>query len=176
MEPLRPTPTAAIVPVLDEVTAIADVVRGLSVHGIAPVIVVDGGSTDGTAEAAREAGATVVIERRRGYGRAMMSGVAALPPEIETLLFFDGDGSDRTDLVPAVLAPLEAGDADFVLGSRLMGEREKGSLGLAQIVAGHLAGLLIRARYGARFTDMSPFRAIRVATLRDLGMQETTFG
>ena len=92
------------------------------------------------------------------------------------VLFIDGDGSDRAEMVPAVLAPIERGEADFVLGSRLRGPRERGSPAPAQLIAGHLAGVLLRLRYGVRFTDMSPFRAIRRDTLESLGMREETFG
>ena len=166
----------AVVPVLDEAAAIGGVVTGLLAHGADVVIVVDGNSTDGTVANATAAGATVVIEARRGYGRAMMTGIAALPPDITVVLFFDGDGSDRTDLVPEVLAPVLTGAADFALGSRLTGTREAGSLGVAQVVAGRLAGVLMRLFYGARFTDMSPFRALRRDTLTALGMQDETFG
>ena len=87
-----------------------------------------------------------------------------------------GGGGSSEVLIPAVLGSIEQGSADFVLGSRLRGERERGSLAAAQIVAGHLAGLLIRLLYGARFTDMSPFRAIRRDVLEQLGMAEQTFG
>ena len=167
---------AAVVPVLDEEVAIAAVVEGLLANGVDQVVVVDGNSRDATAARAAAAGATVIVERRRGYGRAMMTGVAALGHDNTVVLFFDGDGSDRTDLVPRVLEPILTGAADFSIGSRLAGEREPGSLGLAQIVAGHLSGLLIRLFYGARFTDMSPFRALRRDTLAALAMSEETFG
>jgi glycosyltransferase involved in cell wall biosynthesis len=166
----------AIIPCLDEEEAIGPCVAAVLGQGIGEVIVVDGGSRDRTAERASAAGARVVVEPRRGYGQAMMAGIAALPPTTAIVLFIDGDGSDRLEMIPAVLGPIERGSADFVLGSRLLGEREPGSLAPAQIVAGHLAGLLIRALYGARFTDMSPFRAIRRDTLAGLGMREATFG
>ncbi len=165
-----------MVPVLDEEDAIAGVVKGLLDNGVGHVVVVDGNSKDRTADRARAAGADVIVEARRGYGRAMMSGIAALPDDITIVLFFDGDGTDRTEMVPDVLAPIQARRADFALGSRLAGEREAGSLGAAQVVAGHMAGVLIRLVYGARFTDMSPFRALRRETLSDLGMSEETFG
>jgi hypothetical protein len=92
------------------------------------------------------------------------------------VLFVDGDGSDRLETVPALLRPLAAGEADFVMGSRLLGEREPGSLAPTQILAGRLAGLLIRLRYGVRFTDMSPLRAIRRDVLDGLGMREESYG
>jgi len=166
----------AIIPCLDEEDAIGPCVAAVLAHGVGEVIVVDGQSADRTAERAAAAGAKVVIETARGYGQAMLSGLAALSPTSTIVLFIDGDGSDRPELIPAVLAPIENGSADFVLGSRLRGEREAGSLGASQIVAGHLAGWLIRILYGVRFTDMSPFRAIRRDVLDGLGMAEKTFG
>ena len=167
---------SVIIPCLDEEEAIGPCVAAVRAHGMGEVIVVDGGSSDRTAERAAEAGARVVVERRRGYGRAMLAGLAAISPSATVVLFIDGDGSDRPEMIPAVLAPIEGGAADFVLGTRLQGPREPGSLVPAQIVAGHLAGLLIRLRYGVRFTDMSPFRAIRREALEGLGMREETFG
>jgi glycosyltransferase involved in cell wall biosynthesis len=167
---------SAIIPCLDEEEAIGPCVTAVLAHGLGEVIVVDGGSTDRTAERAAAAGAKVVVEPARGYGRAMLSGLAALSPTSTIVLFIDGDGSDRPEMIPAVLGSIEQSSADFVLGSRLRGERERGSLAAAQIVAGHLAGLLIRLLYGARFTDMSPFRAIRRDVLEQLGMAEQTFG
>ncbi len=176
MEPLRPLAVAAIVPVLNEVDAIGDVVGGLLAAGVGRVLVIDVGSTDGTAEVAQGAGAAVILERRRGYGRAMMTGIAALPETVEIVLFFDGDGSDRPDLVPTVLAPILDGSADFAMGSRTCGDREPGSLGFTQIIAARLAGGLMRVAYGARFSDMSPFRAMRRDVLAGLDMREETFG
>ena len=167
---------SAIIPCLDEEDAIGPCVAAVLAHGVGDVIVVDGRSADRTAERAAAAGAKVVIEPARGYGQAMLSGLVALSPACTIVLFVDGDGSDRPDMIPAVLGPIESGHADFVLGSRLRGEREPGSLGASQIVAGYLAGLLIRLLYRVRFTDMSPFRAIRRDVLDGLGMAERTFG
>ena len=166
----------AIVPCLNEEEAIGPVVAALRATGIDTVIVVDGNSTDGTAERARGAGAQVIVEARRGYGRAIQAGLAALPPDAEIILFIDGDGSDRIEQVPNLLAPLLSQSADFVHGTRLEGEREAGALSLPQIVAGYLAGLMIRLAYGVRYTDMSPFRAIRRTALDQLGMQDESFG
>jgi glycosyltransferase involved in cell wall biosynthesis len=151
-------------------------VAAVLASGVGEVIVVDGQSADRTAERAAAAGAKVVVEPAPGYGRAMLTGLAALAPASTVVLFIDGDGSDRPDMIPAVLEPIESGRADFVLGSRLKGEREPGSLTASQIVAGRLAGFLILHLYGVRFTDMSPFRAIRRDTLERLGMAETSFG
>jgi glycosyltransferase involved in cell wall biosynthesis len=167
---------SAIIPCLDEEDAIGPCVAAVLAHELGEVIVVDGQSSDRTAERAAAAGAKVVVQAARGYGQAMLSGLAVLAPTSTIVLFIDGDGSDRPDMIPAVLEPIESGRADFVLGSRLRGQREPGSLGTSQIVAGHLAGLLIRLLYGVRFTDMSPFRAIRRDALDRLAMTEKTFG
>jgi glycosyltransferase involved in cell wall biosynthesis len=167
---------SVIIPCLDEEAAIGPCVEAVLAHGVGEVIVVDGGSADRTVTRANGAGARVIIERRRGYGRALLSGIAALSPRARVILFIDGDGSDRTEMIPGVLEPIEQGRADFVLGSRLRGPRERGSLALGQIVAGHLAGILIFLRYGVRFTDMSPFRAILREALTSLCMREETFG
>ena len=167
---------AAVIPCLDEEAAIGHVVAAVLAQGVAEVVVVDGGSGDGTAERAVAAGARVIVEARRGYGRAIQAGIRALRPDAGTVLFLDGDGSDPPERIPDVVGPVIAGEADFVLGSRLRGAREPGSLSLPQVVAGHVAGVLLRASYGARFTDMSPFRAIRRDTLDRLGMRDETYG
>jgi len=167
---------SAIIPCLNEEAAIGPCVAAVVALGLGEVIVVDGGSTDLTVTRASEVGARVVVERRRGYGRALLSGLAAISPAATIVLFIDGDGSDRTEMIPAVLKPIEQGTADFVLGSRLRGNRERGSLTGSQLLAGHLAGFLIYLRYRVRFTDMSPFRAIRRQALESLGMREETFG
>jgi glycosyltransferase involved in cell wall biosynthesis len=173
---LQRSSVSVVIPCLDEEAAIGPCVEAVRAHGVGEVIVVDGGSTDRTVERAAAAGARTVVERRRGYGRAMLAGIATISPEAAIVLFIDGDGSDRTEMIPAVLAPIEQGAADFVLGSRLRGPREPGSLAPAQVLAGHLAGLLLRLRYGVRFTDMSPFRAIRREALDRLGMRDETYG
>jgi len=166
----------AIIPCLDEEEAIGGVVDRLAGHGIAEIIVVDGGSQDRTVERATAAGAKVVHVGERGYGRALSAGLAASSPRSRIVLFLDGDGSDPVEAVPALLRPIEEDRADFVMGSRVRGEREKGSLSPAQIVAGRLAGLLIWVRYGVRYTDMSPMRAIRRDVLDGLGMRAETYG
>lgn len=170
------TCVSVIIPCLDEEAAIGPCVEAVRAHGVGDVIVVDGGSKDRTREYAQKAGARIVLEPRKGYGRAMLSGLEALPPGATIVLFIDGDGSDRPEMIPTLLEPIEDEAVDFVLGSRLQGPREPGSLSPSQVVAGHLAGVLVRLRYGVRYTDMSPFRAIRRDALARLPMRETTFG
>ncbi len=167
---------AVVIPCLNEAEPIAGVVRDVLATGVDHVIVVDNGSTDDTAGQAAAAGAVVVREPRRGYGRACAAGVAAAPQDTEIIVFMDGDGSDVPHFMVAVAGPVAADAADFVMGSRLLGRREPGSMTPQQVVAGWLAGLLMKLTYGVTFTDMSPFRAMRIDRLRALGMTEATYG
>ncbi|MBR0644666.1 glycosyltransferase family 2 protein [Plastoroseomonas hellenica] len=167
---------AVVIPCLDEEAPIADVVREVLAEGTGEVIVVDNGSTDRTAAVAAAAGARVISQPLRGYGRACAAGVAAVAPGTDIVCFMDGDGSDVPGFLHAVVGPVADGSADFVMGSRLRGRREAGSMTPQQIVAGRLAGLLLRVTYGVRCTDMSPMRAIRVDRLAALGMAEQTYG
>jgi len=167
---------SAVIPCFNEEAAIADVVGGCLSCGVDEVIVVDGGSSDRTAEYARDAGARVVHEAKRGYGGACAAGAAAVRPDCEIIVFLDGDGSDIPAFAQPIAAPVAEGRADFVMGSRVRGRREPGSLSGQQIAAGRAAGLLLRIVYGVRFSDMSPFRAIRRDTLMRLSMCETTYG
>lgn len=167
---------AVVVPCLDEEAAIEGVVGEILAQQVDEVVVVDNGSTDKTAERARAAGARVAYQPERGYGRACAAGLSAVRPDADIVCFMDGDGSDVPDYLPAVVGPVAAGEADFVMGSRLRGRREPGSMTLQQIVAGWLAGVLLRSAYRVHFTDMSPFRAMRLDRLRSLGMTEQTYG
>ena len=168
---------SVIIPALNEEEPIAAVVRACWQTGIPrEVIVVDNGSTDRTAAVAAEAGARVVSQPERGYGRACAAGVAAADPGSGILLFLDGDGSDCPELMNQLIRPIESGLKDFVIGSRVRGERQRGSMNFQQIFAGRLAGLLMRLLYGVSYTDMCPFRAIRRDALRQLGMREETYG
>ena len=164
-----------VIPCLNEETAIGAIVRDCLARGVDEVIVVDGGSTDATAHKAAAAGARVVVETRRGYGRACAAGVSAVAPETEIVAFMDGDGSDSPEFLSAIIGPIAGAQADFVMGSRVRRRREKGALTRQQIAAGRVAGLMMRALHGVRFTDMSPYRAIRRTDLARLGMRETTY-
>jgi glycosyltransferase involved in cell wall biosynthesis len=167
---------SVVIPCLNEEAPIADVVREVLAQNVDEVIVVDNGSTDRTAERAAEAGARVAHQPKPGYGRACATGLSVVRPDSDIVCFMDGDGSDDPNFLPAVIGPTAADKADFVMGSRLRGQREPGSMTPQQIVAGWLSGLLLRLTYGVRFTDMSPFRAMRMDRLRSLKMTEQTYG
>ena len=167
---------SVVIPCLNEEDAIAAVVREVAAQGVDEVVVVDNGSTDATAARAAAAGARVAHEPRRGYGRACAAGVNAVRADCEIICFLDGDGSDVPAFMPAVIGPLARSEADFVMGSRLRGKREPGSMTPQQLLAGRLAGVMMRLVYGVRFSDMSPFRAMRARELRALGMREQTYG
>ena len=151
-------------------------VRAVLGQCVDQVVVVDNGSTDRTAECARTAGARVVSEPRRGHGRARRAGVETVAADCEIIVFLDGDGSDCPKLLSRLVEPIVAGKQDFVIGSRIRGRREPGSMNHQQVVTGRLAGWLLYRLYGVGYTDMGPFRAIRTAALTQLGMRETTYG
>ncbi|MGH7126517.1 MAG: glycosyltransferase family 2 protein [Stellaceae bacterium] len=166
---------AVLIPTLNEEEPIGEVVRAVPRDVVDEIIVADSGSTDRTVERARAAGARVVMERQRGYGRACAAGARAAC-DCDIIAFLDGDGSDRPELLPQLLAPILNGTHDFVIGSRTRGEREPGSMNALQIAAGYIAGALTRLLYGVTYTDMCAFRAIRRASLDRLGMREMTYG
>jgi glycosyltransferase involved in cell wall biosynthesis len=140
------------------------------------IIVADSSSRDGTPAVAAAAGARVVSLSERGYGRACAAGVAAAGEGCDIMLFLDGDGADRADLADLLIAPIRAGTHDFVIGSRVRGVREPGSMSWHQILAGRLAGWLISVLYRVHYTDMCAFRAISREALCRLDMREMTYG
>ncbi len=138
------------------------------------MIVVDGGSRDGTQARAEKAGAAV-LDVGRGYGRACLAGAQAAQAE-DILVFMDGDGADDPAAIAAMVDAIRSGAHDFVIASRARGKREPGSMAAHQLIAGRIAGLLTKLLYGVRYTDMCAFRAIRRATLLALGMRELSYG
>ena len=166
-----------VIPARDEEGSIARVIEALPPALVARVIVVDNGSRDRTAEVARSAGATVVSEPRPGYGAACLAGLAfvrARPPDV--VAFLDADLSEDPAQIADLLGPIAEGRADLVIGSRVLGEREAGSLTPVQEFGNRLATLMLRLLFGARFTDLGPFRAVRWDSLERLGMRDRGYG
>lgn len=167
-----------IIPAYNEADSIGHVLAEVP-EVVSEVVVVDNHSTDQTAAVARAAGATVLHEPNRGYGYACLKGMNYLveksnPPHI--LVFMDGDYSDYPEELPKVVAPILEGRADLVIGARHKSLREPGSMTPQQVFGNWLATTLMRLLYGARFTDLGPFRAIRTDRLLELGMQDKTYG
>jgi glycosyltransferase involved in cell wall biosynthesis len=170
-----PPPVSIIIPALNEAESIGQVVSEMPWPLIAECIVVDNGSTDRTAAIATQAGARV-IQSQRGYGAACLTGSNAALPTSTILVYMDGDGSDIIADLPRLIGPIESDQADFVIGSRIRGNREPGSMLLSQLFAGRFVGLLLRLLGKGSYTDMGPFRAIRRASLEQLKMSELTYG
>jgi glycosyltransferase involved in cell wall biosynthesis len=163
-----------IVPTRNEEESIGAALAEVPSRMVDLVIVADGASTDSTVSKALAAGAEI-IDAGRGYGRACWLGAMAADPD-SILVFMDGDGSDRADLIARLVGPILEGRADFVIASRVRGQRERGSMAIHQILAGRIAGALIKILYGVSYSDMCAFRAIRREKLLQLGMREMTYG
>lgn len=185
MNPLQCTAgyssVAVIIPALNEAASVPLVLDDLPPVGL--VIVVDNRSTDNTAELAKQRGAQVVFEPRRGYGTACLAGLDALAYRIRNdrleprvVVFLDADYSDHPEELPSLADPILAGDFDFVLGSRTTGNREAGAMPPQSLYGNRLACFLMRWLFGVRYTDLGPFRAIRVSSLAKLNMQDRDFG
>ena len=170
-----------VIPALNEEASLPFVLRDLP--AVDRVIVVDNGSTDGTASVARDAGATVVSEPHRGYGAACLRGLAAIEEFLaagdaapDVVVFLDADYSDYPERLPELVDPILNGRTDFVLGSRLLGEREPGAMPPQSVFGNWLACTLMRVLFAIRYTDLGPFRAIDYKRLKQLGMTDRNFG
>lgn len=166
---------SVIIPALNERESIGRVVASMPWSLIAECIVVDNGSSDGTDEVARAAGARVVYAPR-GYGSACKAGAQAAILTSSVLVYLDGDGSDDINDLARIVAPIQDGTADFVVGSRIRGQAQAGSMLGSQIFAAHLVSFLVRILQGVRYSDMGPFRAIRRSSFEKLPMSEMTYG
>ena len=177
MSERRRSRIVAIIPVLDEEGSIGQVVAAMPRGWVDEVVVVDGGSRDATVAEAGAAGATVLLEKQPGYGRACARGAAAaVDGGAEILIFLDGDGGDRPEVIPSLAQPILDDKFDFVIGSRTRGAREEGSMGAHQALAGRVIGAAIGLLYGVWYSDMCAFRAIRADVFARLGMREMTYG
>ncbi|MFO0267518.1 MAG: glycosyltransferase family 2 protein [Cyclobacteriaceae bacterium] len=168
-----------IIPAFNEENGVGEVVREIPRAFVREIIVVNNASTDNTEVIAREAGATVLREPVPGYGRACLRGIAHVQlaePLPEIIVFLDADHSDFPEEIPNVIQPIIEGKADLVIGSRAIGQRERGSMTPQQVFGNWLATRLLSILYGATFTDLGPFRAIRFNKLLALNMQDKTYG
>ena len=170
------TTIGVVIPALDEAQSIARVIDEIP-GWVDHVVVADNGSRDGTGQIAADHGADVVTEPRDGYGAACQAGIRHLMRHgIEMIVFLDGDYSDNPGEMDRLVDPIIAGNADLVIGSRLLGDAEPGSLTLAQRFGNRLACALMRLFWGVRYSDLGPFRAIRADTLAGLHMRDRAFG
>ena len=168
---------AVVIPALNEESSIGLVIDAIPRPPVAEIIVVDNGSTDRTEAVARDAGAIVLFESRKGYGNACLVGIhQAIENGADIIVFLDGDFSDYPEELPMLIQPIIEQGYDMVIGSRMIGRREKGAM-LPQALFGNwLACTLIRLFWGYRFTDLGPFRAIRADALQRMAMSDPTFG
>ena len=170
--------TVVIIPALNEENSIAKVIQEIP-DVVNEIVVVDNGSDDNTFQNAKNAGATVLSENRKGYGWACLKGMEYLKKQgaaPEIVVFLDGDYSDYPSELTQVVAPIINNGMDMVIGSRALGRRENGSMTTPQIFGNWLATTLIRTFYGVKFTDLGPFRAIKYDSLMSLGMEDKTYG
>ena len=167
--------TALVIPVLNEQGIIGRVLEEIPASFSGRIIVVDNGSSDGTAEEARAAGAEVIYEPRQGYGYACMAGYLAAK-DADIIVFMDGDGADDPAQIPILVQPIEQDRADLVIGSRELGNAEPGALLLQARIGNWITARLVQLLYGLRISDLGPFRAIRRKVLDSLDMQEMIYG
>lgn len=166
---------SVVIPTYNEARSIARVLDEIPASLVTEVLVVDADSIDGTREIAAARGARVIVEPRRGYGRACLTGLAAAN-EPDTVVFLDGDYSDRPRELGRLIDPIREGGADIVLGSRLSGGLAPGAMPWHAVFGNRLAATLIRWLYGISLTDLGPFRAARSEVLRALELREMTYG
>ena len=167
-----------IIPAHNEADSIAHVIREIPSY-VKEIIVVSNNSTDATERNAKEAGATVLSEHRKGYGYACLKGmdyIASQEPKPEIIVFLDGDYSDYPEEMSKILQPVIEENKDFVVGARVRKWREKGSMTFPQIFGNWLATTLMKLIFSSNFTDLGPFRAIKYEKLLQLDMQDKTYG
>ena len=167
-----------VIPALNEEKSIAKVLEEIP-DFVREIIVIDNGSTDETYERAKQSGATVLQTLRKGYGRACLAGISYLSEkedQPDIVVFLDGDYSDFPSEMDLLIKPILEGNVDMVIGSRALGERQKGSMTVPQRFGNYLATRLLKWLYGVKFTDLGPFRAIRFQKLLRLNMIDKNYG
>lgn len=167
-----------IIPAFNEEKSIGKVIQEIP-KTVSEIIVVNNNSTDSTEKIAFENGATVLIEKRKGYGYACLKGMEYISKQEtkpDIIVFLDGDYSDYPEELSKIVAPILDGNSDFVVGARVSESREKGSMTPQQIFGNGLATFLMKLFFNSKFTDLGPFRAIKYSTLLDLNMQDKTYG
>lgn len=167
-----------IIPAYNEEDSIALVIKDIP-NIVSEIIVIDNNSTDATPITAKNAGATVLSETRKGYGYACLKGmeyIANQSTKPDIIVFLDGDFSDYPEELTKIVAPIIDNNIDFVVGSRVKELREKNSMTPQQVFGNWLATTLMKVFFGAKFTDLGPFRAIKYQKLLDLNMQDKTYG
>ena len=167
---------SVIIPAYNEEESIGLVVGDIPKQLVDQIIVVNNGSNDRTSINAENAGAFIVEEPIKGYGKACLKGIASLSANTDIVVFLDGDYSDYPEDMENLVLPIINGEADITIGSRIIGERKKGALMLHSSIGNVFASLLIRLFWGFRYTDLGPFRAIRYKSLMGIGMRDTNFG
>lgn len=168
-----------IIPAFNESASIAKVIADIPEDLVKEIIVVDNASTDNTDKAAKEMGATILLESRKGYGYSCLKGMEYISKKAmknDIIVFLDGDYSDFPQEISSLIAPIINSGAELVIGSRAMGERQPGSMLFQQIAGNWLATRLIKLFFHASFTDLGPFRAIRWEALQKIGMKDKTYG
>ena len=168
-----------IIPAFNEENAVGKVIEEIPRELVSEIIVVNNASTDKTESVARALGATVLTEPVKGYGRACLTGIQYLTSKetkTDVVVFLDADYSDYPEELPKLVSPITHEDYDMVIGSRALGQRQRGSMTFPQIFGNWLATTLLKLFYGANFTDLGPFRAIRYESLQALKMQDQTYG
>lgn len=170
-----------VIPAYNEEDAIGNVIQDIPKEVVQEIIVVNNASTDQTEANAKKAGATVLEEKRAGYGSACLKGLDYISKKNEqkkpeVIVFLDGDYSDYPEQLPELVKPIAEGKADLVIGSRALGKREQGSMTIPQVIGNKVASVMLKVLYGASFSDLGPFRAIRYSELLKLNMQDTNFG
>ena len=167
---------AIVIPALNEADNLRELLPILSQFGVGQIIVGDNGSTDGTGDVARELGAVVAYEPKRGYGAAAYAAMQKLKPAIEVVVFLDADQSDDPSLLPTLVAPILDDESDLVIGTRVPALRQRGAMTLPQRFGDWLATRLIRLGWGYAYGDLGPFRAIRRTALDKIDMKDRAFG